>query len=621
MHAAICGEGEGEAVQDPTQAHENEEILQENETGAPEICILLENETGAPEICILLKDSRPSSEAVSSFLRRRDTFGIAWLICVFIRKRKVRLPFQRLDFSGSTLSAGKAFLLLLHSLPLSMEELCLDTNFGETGLKELSKAAEAGRLSNLLHLSLDRIGNTDMDGDGMRSFGAALSSCDSVRPLKLQTLSLVGLRIGSGNGLSLILRRDVVPSLRELKVSFCKPAQVCMVEVVAAISRGDLVGLESLDLDGLDVLPLECSMLAGVLRRCLLPSLTRLNLDNWAVPKECLGSLLRAFAEKQERPPLEEVFLGVSGASVSHAAVLGSGEFSFVKHLSVSLVVMQEALAFLSALIEAAEGCVLERVDLQLWDVGGEGEVVVALAKALEKGKLGKVLRHLSIRNVAMDSTLQDAQKLPLFTSILKLETPMSSLQSLSLNSLDLDDSDLWWVGGIIRRGQMPNLRRMDLSENEFGPEGLKVLMEGVCALEGAVRNLESLALSCTQAGRQKSGIEAMGGAFCLGKLPSLRALYLGNCLMADATATCLVEALQPLRLPLFRTLDVQCNPMSPDGVDAFFEKIQRGSLVGLETLRIKNAQTDADRLGKTVAKAQREGKLPSLRIQGGLPA
>uniref|UniRef100_A0A0G4GLX9 Uncharacterized protein n=1 Tax=Chromera velia CCMP2878 TaxID=1169474 RepID=A0A0G4GLX9_9ALVE len=580
---------------------------------------------------LLLKHADPSSEDISDLASGKVSFGVAWVLLQLLRKGAGRLSFQRLKLcSGPSTVKGDAFPLFCRFLqrlgkaegergqvPLVKSLRFEGCILEREALTAVEESISSGRLSSLRCLRLDELGLKAEDMERVLEGFAA--SAGIGKALKVETLSLQRVRFGVGGVGKLcgLLQSEVLPCVRELSLVACALGEESMIELSKAIREGNLRRVESLDLSQNMFREKGMIPLAEVLKASFLPCLKTLVLRGYGGNKEGAGILVRALSS-DDRPPLENLDVGLERLGEAEARVVGLGGVPSLRGVGMVLS-GASAFALLSAIEEAPEAPrwnFLAVTMMRHWlsqngegDSEASGEALRALDAALRSGRLGR-LKMLMIRSRMGRS---EGEKVSFCGAFASVHFPV--LIHLNIPGQKLEDEDLVQIGEGVRRGHFPVLQRLRLGQNLYGQKGVEGLMAGVCDAERGLRHLDSLDFFGTEGWR---GMDVLGQALKLGKLPKLSRLILRSCHVSDKGIQALVEVLRANDLVFLKDLDLADNDITEEGIRTFLRALTPASLPRLASLYLEfNAGTrgvqERKDFAEMIEKLKKEGKLRSL--------
>uniref|UniRef100_A0A0G4F4P0 Uncharacterized protein n=1 Tax=Chromera velia CCMP2878 TaxID=1169474 RepID=A0A0G4F4P0_9ALVE len=353
---------------------------------------------------LTLKHAAPSSEGVSELMSGKNSFGVAWLILILVKRGRIRLPLEDLDTSGCNLSSGKVFLLL-ESMPWTVldgltlgkgavkddaalirlcaffERRCIGVEVpgvGPENLKRLSFAEESlgPAASTVLFpilsecLSLEKLcvkergmkslrevdfGNIGVKGGDVSAF------CNALIAQRPQP-GLVGLSLGDNrlqeSGESSLLSALKVGALSSLKALDLGNCQFSRGGVELLLGGEGLENLERLILGGISEGGISVARaVADCLMQAQVPRLKFLSLEEVDFMDESavvVLDALRAF-EGGGRDLSVELCIGLTGNFQEAAMMVGEGRVKCLRSLSVVLM-GRPTLSFFRALAGAEEG-------------------------------------------------------------------------------------------------------------------------------------------------------------------------------------------------------------------------------------------------------------------------
>uniref|UniRef100_A0A0G4F536 Uncharacterized protein n=1 Tax=Chromera velia CCMP2878 TaxID=1169474 RepID=A0A0G4F536_9ALVE len=606
---------------------------------------------------ILLGHTKPSDQTISSLAQRKDSVGIAWTVLYLVKKEKVKtgMPVRYLDLSGCSLSKGKVFLLL-ESLPEGVEELTLcpsaveeetlallcqfferkkgvrTLNFqkesiwpetasafaslpegleslnvegnelGQEGASVLADTWRKGKLRSVRCLNLK--------STKLRSKDLALlcSAFKEAKPLAIEILSLCDSFDDEGLfALCEAISDSALPSLRELSLHGCdRLGERGVARLLGVVGEGKLAHLQSLDLEGV-VVGEQVSGLVGVLRKSILPQLGRLNLMNTSLDEKGVRSVLDVWGSSGdgEPPPVETLSVSVNVMSTDIGPYLGSGKVKCLKHVKL-MFFGGIAGDFFNAVVEASASPPFETLEVTLLgsDENADRVKLESLSKALKAGRLSCLRKIILVLGEG-----DRPEKAGLWNALGAVTLPI--LSDLIFANLYLTDSDLIALSESFLKGNFPKLKKLDLSNNEFGKKGFEAVMNGIRESPIALSELRHLKLDRLQIGE---GMDALALVMKSGKIPNLEVLDLSRCDIGNQGMRALGEAVGAKDLPRLRHLDLSMNQIELEGLRSFLRFLGPNSLPSLAEFHIElNRDLTSDEIQEAFSEAEDEGKLRSL--------
>uniref|UniRef100_A0A0G4GV18 Uncharacterized protein n=1 Tax=Chromera velia CCMP2878 TaxID=1169474 RepID=A0A0G4GV18_9ALVE len=597
-------------------------------------------------LCALFEHARPTAKEISKLASGRSGIGVAWLLLELIKTGRVRLPFESLDLSDFSLSAGKLKYLLTSapSGPGFLETLkcgshvCKDACLAKLleFLLQL-KREEGGRgggtastCLKTLNLASNRLRSVPMEALGcVFSLGwlPSLLSLD----LSDNPLGRSGVR-ALARGLS--SSPQSLP-LQSLKLARTKAKAEGVQALAETLKAKKTTSLQTLDLEGNEMRPAGLKHLASAVNAEAVPHLRVLILKgnsltqfpSGVTDKVPLSELLSTEGLKE----LEELDLGGnwlfnefggdvgSHSGASAAAIAAPGRFPKLRRLDLggvfpSIMSSKQLVAFATALgVEGAPS--LQELALPCGGSPENPEGVVALSNALSSGHLSQ----LTELKVAGQEELTEEAFATLCRSLTTGKA--SLLQTLNLEMFHENPGE--GVGVLaegIRGGGLSSLinLRLDLLGGLPRNEAAALSILGLALGGGGCPRLQDLALDWEEEGDVGVGgiAEGLGG----GRLPSLQNVsLLVRCVDGEGGGegegggcVALGEVLSTGKVPSLRSLTLTWD--KSQGFRSLCEGLSRGRIdppvmVDLSLWR------GADDLGVTsLAQVIRAGKLSGLQ-------
>uniref|UniRef100_A0A0G4GIG4 Uncharacterized protein n=1 Tax=Chromera velia CCMP2878 TaxID=1169474 RepID=A0A0G4GIG4_9ALVE len=341
--AFLLAGGDGHASSAPPENGSQEDQQKKQKTGSSSNEQKMETDT-EHALCVCLQSAKLTIEVFSEVSRRREWFGLAWLIAFLISKKQCRVTPNSIDFSGIRGVCAEKISLLMDLLPLSIQDITLDSPLMEGPalplllrfLKGLQRGGE--RDGNGTDETKDvAAAATSASGGGgggskerrrLKALSFAANSIDRLMaahvfpllPGTLEKLSLKGNFLGylqRVEGLAEWIRSGSASSLRTLILEHTQLSAMGLECLADAIAEKPLVSLEVLGLSKTSLvgqsrtsrLGQKMKAVCRILSAAALPRVREVGLSGCGLGEEEVV-LLGGVLEKGELPCLESLDLG-----------------------------------------------------------------------------------------------------------------------------------------------------------------------------------------------------------------------------------------------------------------------------------------------------------------------